>query len=106
MSLRGKLSDDFVRALADDWREHGAAVLEKVREKNPSRYAQLIADLVPREMIVNETPGPLDHIRTKQELRPHMVQIIIDEGWAGDVLKALGYEPPAAITQRTASQEN
>jgi hypothetical protein len=31
---RHELSNDFVQALAADWKEHGAAAIEAVREKS------------------------------------------------------------------------
>ena len=32
---RHDLSNDFVQALAADWKEHGAATIEAVRQKTP-----------------------------------------------------------------------
>ena len=40
---RHDLSNDFVQALAADWKEHGAATIEAVRQKTPDKYCELIA---------------------------------------------------------------
>jgi hypothetical protein len=50
---RHELSNDFVQALAADWKEHGAAAIEAVREKSPDKYCELIAKVVPKEMLLS-----------------------------------------------------
>jgi hypothetical protein len=55
---RHHLSNDFVRALADDWKQHGIKAIEQVREKTPERYCELISKIVPREMLIaSDHPG-------------------------------------------------
>jgi hypothetical protein len=69
MTKRGKLSEAFVEALAEEWRVHGADVLEKVREKSPERFAQLVADLVPKEMLIGETvPSEIEGMTSGEAL--------------------------------------
>jgi hypothetical protein len=50
---RHDLSNDFVQALAADWKEHGAAAIETVRQKNPDKYCELVAKVVPKEMLLS-----------------------------------------------------
>ncbi len=50
---RHDLSNDFVQALAADWKEHGAATIEAVRQKTPDKYCELIAKVVPKEMLIS-----------------------------------------------------
>ena len=50
---RRDLSNDFVQALAADWKEHGAATIEAVRQKTPDKYCELIAKVVPKEMLIS-----------------------------------------------------
>jgi hypothetical protein len=50
---RHDLSNDFVQALATDWKEHGAAAIEAVRQKSPDKYCELIAKVVPKEMLIS-----------------------------------------------------
>jgi hypothetical protein len=49
---RHELSNDFVRMLSEDWQQNGKASLEKVRDKTPDRYCELIAKVVPKEMLI------------------------------------------------------
>ena len=50
---RHDLSNDFVQALATDWKEHGAAAIEAVRQKFPDKYCELVAKVVPKEMLIS-----------------------------------------------------
>ncbi len=47
---RNKLSEDFVTVLYDDFREHGRYAVIAVREKDPSTYIKVIAQLLPKEV--------------------------------------------------------
>jgi len=48
---RNRLTDQFLTVIADDFAEHGAEALAKLREKDPAAYLQLVGGLVPRELI-------------------------------------------------------
>ena len=48
-STRDKLSSAFVDALEKDWAEHGAEVIQQIRQDNPVKYGELIARLVPMD---------------------------------------------------------
>ncbi len=47
---RNRLSEDFVQALYDDFNVHGRGAIVAVREKDPSTYVKVIAQLLPREV--------------------------------------------------------
>jgi hypothetical protein len=47
---RNKLNEKFILALHDDFVEHGAAVIEKVRKTKPEIYLKVIASILPREL--------------------------------------------------------
>lgn len=55
---RTKLSEDFLGKLYDDFAQHGAAVIENVRTTEPSKYLDIVAKIVPRE-ITGEDGGPI-----------------------------------------------
>jgi hypothetical protein len=57
---RHDLSNDFVRMLSDDWQQNGKAALEKVRQQDPRGYCELVAKIVPKEMLIasDKTPRP------------------------------------------------
>ena len=48
-SVRTKLSDNFVRALSNDFETHGNEIIEQLRLKHPERYAELVGRLIAGE---------------------------------------------------------
>jgi hypothetical protein len=51
--FRHELSTDFVQALAADWKENGTTVIARVRQEAPEKYCELVAKIVPKEMLIN-----------------------------------------------------
>ena len=49
---RNRLSEDFIRAFADDFEVYGAAVIEEVRRERPSDYLKICASLLPKDLEV------------------------------------------------------
>ncbi len=49
---RNKLSNAFLRVLADDFMEHGVEAIEQLRKDSPAQYANVIAKLMPKLMDV------------------------------------------------------
>lgn len=49
---RNKLGEHLIVALTEDFEEHGKAAIIKVREEDPSTYLKVIAQIVPKELIV------------------------------------------------------
>jgi hypothetical protein len=45
-SLRTKLSQSFLETLEEDFRLYGKAVIEEMRQKDPTRYAELAGKLI------------------------------------------------------------
>lgn len=58
---RSKLSETFLHTLAEDFREHGAAVIEQVRRERPHHYLSVVASLCPRQLSV-EKVSPLGEL--------------------------------------------
>lgn len=52
---RNKLSEAFLRVLADDFAEYGEEVIDQLRREHPAQYANVIAKLMPKLM---ELSGP------------------------------------------------
>ena len=50
---RHKLSEDFIKAMAEDFEAHGAAAIVKMREDRPGDYIKVIASLVPKDLNLN-----------------------------------------------------
>ena len=56
---RNRLQGDFMRALADDFADHGKAAIKNMREDKPAEYIRAIASLMPKEL---EISRPLDDV--------------------------------------------
>ena len=56
-ATRRSFNRDFLLALAADFKKHGAAAIEKVREQQPAAYMKICALLVPREMQIEHSGG-------------------------------------------------
>ena len=70
---RHELSNDFVRMLSEDWQQNGKASLEKVREKAPDRYCELIAKVVPKEMLIASDHLPADANGPKKDIADRLL---------------------------------
>lgn len=46
---RHRLSEDFIKALADDFADHGVETIRAVREADPAVYVRVIASVLPKE---------------------------------------------------------
>ena len=49
---RNRLTDQVLKSIADDFAQHGAEVLERVRREEPATYLKMIVSLLPRELIL------------------------------------------------------
>lgn len=47
---RSKLSEDFFKALAEDFAEHGVAAIVSMRDERPGDYAKMVASLQSKEI--------------------------------------------------------
>jgi hypothetical protein len=52
---RNKLQEDMLAMFCDDWRQHGAAAIEAMRNNNPADYVKVAVALLPRQMAVEAT---------------------------------------------------
>lgn len=52
---RSRLSEDFLKAVQQDFEKHGVATVEKVRERRPHEYLRIVASIVPKELNVTTT---------------------------------------------------
>jgi hypothetical protein len=69
---KNRLGEDFIRALAEDFEKHGAAVIEKVRIDRPSDYLKIISGLLPKDVHLNVRP--LDEL-TDDQLLARLAQL-------------------------------
>ena len=52
LGSRHRITEDLFSKLAEDFERHGVAVIQRVRDEDPSTYLRLIAGLVPRNVEV------------------------------------------------------
>ena len=88
-ATRRSFNKDFLLALAADFKKHGAAAIEKVREQQPAAYMKICALLVPREMKLEHSGGV--KAMTEDQIVDAIAAI---EGWlaarsAGDNAKVI-----------------
>lgn len=57
---RHALGEAFVKALHDDFVEHGVAVIEAVRTEKPDQYMKVVASLLPKEFKIETTSDLTD----------------------------------------------
>lgn len=57
---RSKLGEAFLQAMHEDFQEHGADAITKVREEKPDAYLKTIAMILPKELKV--TVDPLEEL--------------------------------------------
>ena len=55
---KNKLSETFLETIVDDFSNHGAETVRRLRENDPATYLKLIAWLVPRELILKREQAP------------------------------------------------
>jgi hypothetical protein len=53
---KNKLAEAFIAELCEDWSEHGATVIARVREQSPETYLKVVASVVPKELKVQRSP--------------------------------------------------
>src|SRR5262245_25048475 len=73
---RNRLQSSFLYALAEDFEKHGADAIRICRIEEPSRYVQIIASLMPRELEIEH--GVIDDA-TDQELAVMLERIRAEE---------------------------
>lgn len=47
---RGKLQEDFIKALQQDFSKHGLEAVVEVREKDPAAYLRAISSILPKQI--------------------------------------------------------
>jgi Family of unknown function (DUF5681) len=63
ISSRTRLTEQFLKDTADTWAEHGATILREMAVKERSKFADLCARLIPRDIeltLRQQLPGGMD----------------------------------------------
>ena len=97
-TARSKLTQDFIERLAADFRLYGEEVIEKLRTESPAKYAEVIAKLVPQELLIHQDDSADLSDMSLEELKAFM----IEQMWelfgvrlAPDTTKQIAHTVPA-----------
>ena len=81
---KNKLGEEFIRALQEDFNEHGPTVIETVRREKPDQYLKVIASVIPKDMNINVSQ--YDNMSDEQlferlrQLRAQIGTFLTDDG--------------------------
>jgi hypothetical protein len=79
---RDKLSKAFLEALSEDFAVNGPAVIERMRETHPERYAELAGKLI---MATEPPSGGFEECQSMQEIGLKLLKSVgVDEAAATD----------------------
>jgi hypothetical protein len=79
---RNKLGEAFIQALHDDFTEHGANTIVKVRKEKPHEYLKVVAGLLPKELKI-ERSDELSDSELEQRIRQLASIIGVEVGTSG-----------------------
>jgi hypothetical protein len=100
---RNKLNENFINAFAQDFEQHGAAVIEKVRTERPQDYLKVAAALLPKQMEVRTArTGSMSEL-SDAELMNILLRASLDE--IVEVLLVHRGHPPLTSAQRHLLQQ-
>src|SRR5262249_36809456 len=57
---RNKLTEHFLDAIVNDFAEHGAEDIARVRTDDPATYLKIIGSLMPRDLVLQRERMPID----------------------------------------------
>lgn len=55
---RNKLTERFLDAIADDFADHGAQAIARIRTDDPAAYLKIVRSLLPHELILEREQSP------------------------------------------------
>ena len=103
-ATRRSFNKDFLLALSADFKKHGAAAIEKVREQHPAAYVKICALLVPREMKAEHSGGVKAMTDEQIERSIEMIKQLIAEREAAANAKIIEGEAVEVRPQRRRKQ--
>ena len=86
---RNKLGEDFLADAHQLWVQHGSKALETMATSEPSKFCQMIAGLLPREMLIQDASINIREIR----------HVIVEAVKADD--KAIEHDETPAIQDKS-----
>ena len=88
---RNKLTERFLDTIANDFAEHGAEAISRVRIDDPATYLKIVGSLVPRELILDREQAPAidSEVVTDEELA-EVINRRRRQKFVEEVLKSVG----------------
>ncbi len=74
---RNRLSEAFIRALCEDFEEHGAEAIAEMRLTDPSGYVRVIAALQPKQVEAEINEENNINNMSLEELRDSLLECVI-----------------------------
>jgi hypothetical protein len=68
IDIRRDLTTSFIARLRDKWLQVGDQVLEELAAKQPEKFALLVAQVVPREMLLTGGKGDFSECQSMNEI--------------------------------------
>ena len=85
---RNRLQGDFLRALAQDFAEHGEGVIRIARMERPVEYLRIISSLMPRELVLESTLSEFTDDQVDElivKIRDHLLAARQDAGVTAEI---------------------
>jgi Family of unknown function (DUF5681) len=60
---RNKLGEDFLSDVQEQWELHGAKAVETMATTEPAKFCQMVAGLLPKEMLIQDASINIREIR-------------------------------------------
>ena len=88
---RNKLTERFMDTIANDFAEHGAEAIAKVRIDDPATYLKIVGSLVPRELIMQrEESAAINSAEITDEELVEVIDKRKRQRFVEEVLKSVG----------------
>lgn len=94
-SARSKLAEDFIKALANDFAQHGTVVIQDVRTEKPVEYLKVCASLVPKTFELSDDDGVFAESMGQIELARRLVHMLGEALVQRQATKLIDADPPA-----------
>lgn len=87
---KNKLTDLFLSAIADDFAEHGAEALARVRAQDPASYLKIVGSLVPRELVLQREESPaVDYAELSHDELVDLLEAVRKRKFVENALKTI-----------------
>lgn len=87
---KNKLTDLFLSAIADDFAEHGAEALARVRAQDPASYLKIVGGLIPRELVLQREESPaVDYAELSHDELVDLLEAVRKRKFVENALKTI-----------------